>query len=92
MKKVISLVYLHNCVMTDDFNYLHRHLHSGIFHKDSRAAFLCKDIETANPYLTLTLVAPSEVKGVTVHIQHSLVVAILDLASQDTRLGFLNSA
>jgi len=92
MKKAISLVYLHNSVMADDFNYLHRYLHSGIFHKDNRAAFLCRDIETANPYLTLTLAAPSEVKGVTVHIQHSLVVVILDLASRDTQLGFLDSA
>lgn len=93
MKKSIILVYLQPSLMGEDYSYLHNYFHAGTFHKENKPALLCKSVETANPYyLTAILLAPAKAVDTKVQIPHSLVVAILDLASQDTRLWFLDSA
>ena len=88
-KNSISLVYLNGCIMADEFSYLHRYLHPGILSKDRKAALLCTSVSTSAPYLLATILVPEEHKGREIHLQHSLVVAVLELASHETQLGFL---
>lgn len=88
-KKTISLVYLNNCILTDDFSYLHRYLHPGILSKDRKAALICTGVSTSAPYFRAKILSPNEHKGREIQLQHSLVVAVLELASHETQLGFL---
>jgi hypothetical protein len=72
-----------------DFKYLHPYFHPGILSKDHMAAILCREVWTGEAYLRARLLLPQEVEGKEIQLQHSLVVAVLELASHETQLGFL---
>jgi hypothetical protein len=89
MKKSFHLVYLNEILLSDNFKYLHPYFHPGILSKDHMAAILCREVWTGEAYLRARLLLPQEVEGKEIQLQHSLVVAVLELASHETQLGFL---
>ena len=88
MKKALSIVYLHQCVLSDEFKYLHRFFHSGSY-KDGIPAFLCKNIGSSSHYFSLTIVGADDLHNRKIQIQHTYVIAIVEIAALDDQFGFV---
>jgi hypothetical protein len=88
MKKSLHIVFLNSCVLGDEFKCLHPYLHSGSY-SEGIPAFLCKDIDASGMYLSIRLFGVGVQKNRKIQVQHSLVVAVVELASTESQAGFV---